>query len=108
MFSSPPVAPLITRCRTNAHTAPIPVPINAIGKMRAATGAYAALGYCKLTTGAISDVIPLEALALDARFRGHNEKNLGLHTLLPGPRRHPTLRFLLAGYRGFAAGPYVV
>jgi hypothetical protein len=38
MFSSPPFAPLITRCRTNAHAAPIPAPINTIGRMRAATG----------------------------------------------------------------------
>ena len=63
MFSSPPCAPLITRCRTNTHPAPIPAPIDAIGRMRAATGAYAAL---------VADVIPLEALALDARFRGHD------------------------------------
>ena len=38
MFSSPPFAPLITRCRTNAHAAPIPAPINTIGRIKAATG----------------------------------------------------------------------
>jgi len=108
MFSSPPFAPLITRCRTNAHPAPIPAPIDAIGRMRAATGACAALGYCKLMTVAIADVIPLEALALDAGFRGYDEKNLGLHTLLPASRRHPALRYFLLAYRELAAGPYVV
>src|SRR5271169_3752146 len=38
MFSSPPFAPLITHCRTNAYAAPIPAPINTIGGIRAATG----------------------------------------------------------------------
>src|SRR6202040_1326739 len=38
MFSSPPFAPLITRCRTNAHAAPIPAPINTIGRIKAVTG----------------------------------------------------------------------
>src|SRR6516165_8938120 len=38
MFSSPHFAPLMTRCRTNAHAAPIPAPINTIGRIRAATG----------------------------------------------------------------------
>ena len=32
MFSSPSLAPVIARCRTNAHAAPIPAPINTIGQ----------------------------------------------------------------------------
>src|SRR6266481_400319 len=38
MFSSPFFAPIITRCRTNAHAAPIPTPISTIGRIKAVTG----------------------------------------------------------------------
>ena len=35
VLTSPPFALLMTRCRTNAHAAPIPAPINTIGRIAA-------------------------------------------------------------------------
>ena len=54
--------------------------------MRAATGACAALGYCKLMTGAIADVVPLEerAIRLDPMgpFGGGHYQRIGMAELL--------------------------